>query len=272
VTYLDPDGDGLLRPAALRAALRPETALVSIMHGNNETGVVQDLEALSGVCREAGVLLHSDAAQSAGKLPLDVRRMGLDLLSVSGHKMHGPKGAGALFVRRRGRRVSLAPLLEGGGQERGLRSGTLNVPAIVGFGAACRLAREAMAREPAEIAALRDRLEEGILGLVPQARRNGPAAPRLPGISNLYFEGISGEALLLALHGVAFSSGSACASASLEPSHVLLALGLSPEVARNSLRLSLGRFNTAAEVEFVIGHVAEAVLRLTEKGPGGESA
>ncbi len=265
VTRLAPDSDGRIRPESLDAAIGPGTKLVSIMHANNEIGVLQDLPAIAAVCRARGVTLHTDASQSAGKVPCDVDRLGVDLLSCSAHKMHGPKGAGALYVRRRPRRVRLLPEVDGGGQEGGLRSGTLNVPALVGFGEACRLARESMEAEGARIRALRDRLEEGILNATPLAARNGAGLPRLPGISNLRFRGIEAEGLLLALSGVAISAGSACASGSLEPSHVLMALGLAREEAKSSLRFSLGRFNTAAEVESVIEQVIQAVQALSSR-------
>lgn len=261
VTRLRPDRDGRIDPAQVAAAISEETRLVSIMLANNETGILQDLEAIGRVCAERGVFLHTDATQAAGKVGLRVRDLGVHLLSFSAHKMYGPKGAGALYVRRKTNRLRLTPQIEGGGQERGLRSGTLNVPALVGFGTACALASAGMASDAARVGRLRDHLESAILERVPEARRNGAAQPRVPGISSLSFAPISGEVLLLALSGVALSAGSACASGSLEPSHVLLSFGLPEAVARNSLRFSLGRFNTAEEVESVIQDVCAAATQ-----------
>jgi cysteine desulfurase len=265
VTELAPDAAGRIDPAALRAALRPDTRLVSVQHANNEIGVIQQLAAIGGVCAERGVLLHTDATQSVGKIPIDVRAAGVQLLSCSAHKFHGPKGVGALYVRRRSPRVALRPLLFGGGQERGLRSGTLNVPGIVGMGAAARIAGEEMTADAARVGSLRDRLERGILASAPACFINGVEAERLPGIGNLTFPGISAESLILGLRGVACSAGSACASGRVDPSHVLLALGLAPDRARSSLRFSLGRFNTAEEVDRVIQVVHELLARL-ERG------
>lgn len=259
VEFLPVDASGRLDPAVLAKQLEAKTALVSVMHGNNEIGVLQDLPKLSAAAHAAGALFHSDAAQSFGKVAIDVNAMGVDLLSMSGHKVYGPKGVGALFVRRRSPRVRLRPEQTGGGQERGLRSGTSNVPAIVGFGEAARLAALRMQSDAIQVASLRDRFEEKVVARVPGIRWHGAQAARLPGISNLRVEGIEGEALLLALRGVALSSGSACASATLEPSHVLLALGCDEEEARSSLRVSLGRTNTEAEVDQVVDWLAVAV-------------
>jgi len=269
LTEVPPDTEGRIDPAAVAGALRPDTRLVSIILANNETGVRQDLASIGEACAARGVFLHTDATQAAGKVPIDVRALGVHLLSCSAHKMHGPKGAGALYARRRTPRVPLAPLIEGGGQERGLRSGTLNVPGIVGFGAACAIAAREMEADAVRVAALRERLETGLLATAPGCWVNGARAPRLPGIANLTFPGLSADALLLGLRNVACSAGSACASARLEPSHVLLAQGLAPEEARSSLRFSLGRTNTAAEVETVIEEVGRTVRDLRAAGGSG---
>jgi len=261
ITSLGVDSEGRVDLAQLEAALRDDTVLVSILHGNNEVGTLQDLAAIGALCRARRVVFHTDATQSFGRVPIDVDAMKIDLLSASAHKIHGPKGCGALFVRRRSPRVALVPDHRGGGQERGLRSGTLNVPAIVGFGAAAALMTPG-GDETCRIASLRDRLETGVLREVPDARVNGGNAPRLPGISNLTFPGIEGEALLLELRGLAVSTGSACASASLEPSHVLLALGRPESEARSSVRFSLGRFTREDEIDRAIEEVRSAVIRL----------
>lgn len=272
VTELPPDDQGCVDAARVESALREETLLVSVQHANNEIGVRQDLAAIGAVCARRGLLLHTDATQSFGKVPIDVGACGIHLLSCSAHKIHGPKGVGALYVRQRAPRVSLEPLLYGGGQERGLRPGTLNVPGIVGFGEAARIAQEEMEADASRIEALRLRLERGVVERVPGCRVNGVGAPRLPGIVSLTFPGLSAESLLLGLRGVACSAGSACASARLEPSHVLLALGLPPEEARSSLRFSLGRFNTVAEVDLVIEELSALAARLwsaARPGDGG---
>lgn len=261
VTLLPVDGEGRVDPEAVAGAIRSDTVLVSIIHANNETGVLQDLPAIAQVCRARGVIFHTDATQSLGKIPLDVNALRCDLLSISAHKIYGPKGVGALYVRRRDPRVRLIAQMDGGGHERGLRSGTLNVPGLVGFGKACQLAVARLGEDPPRIAALRDRLEAALLERLEGVVRNTPPRERAPHVLNLSFRSLEGEALLLGLRTVALSSGSACASASLEPSHVLLALGRSPAEARSALRFSLGRFNTAEEVETVI----EEVCRLVEE-------
>jgi cysteine desulfurase len=252
VTVLPVDGHGLVDPGAVRRAIRPETVLISIMHGNNEIGTLGAVAEIAAIAREHGVLMHTDATQSAGIMPVDVRALGVDLLSLSAHKRYGPKGAGALFVRTG---VVLAPLLLGGSQERGWRAGTENVPALVGFGAAARIAHAEMAGEAARLAVLRDRLAEG-LGAIPGARLNGHPAParRLPGIVNVSFADADSESLLLALdlEGIGASSGSACTSGSLEPSHVISALGLPDGFAAGTLRFSLGRWTTADDIEAVL--------------------
>ncbi|MCH7768583.1 MAG: IscS subfamily cysteine desulfurase [Nitrospinae bacterium] len=267
VTYLPVDRDGLVDPDDVRRALRETTILISIMAANNEIGVVQPLEEISRIAKERGVLFHSDAAQAAGKVPVDVEAWGVDLVSLSAHKMYGPKGVGALYVRRRNPRVRLSPMMDGGGHERGMRSGTLDVPGIVGFGAACELAYREMEAEAERLRFLRDRLEGGILSHVEEVYRNGHAERRLPGTSNLSFAYVEGESLMMGLNEIAVSSGSACTSAILEPSHVLRALGVGEELAHSSIRFSLGRFNTEEEVDYVIQRVKETVERLREMSP-----
>ncbi len=253
-------------------AIRDDTILVSVMLANNEIGVIQPLEEIGRVCKERGVLLHTDATQAVGKIPVDVERLQVDLMSFSGHKIYGPKGVGALYVRRRAPMVRLEPLLDGGGHEHGLRSGTLNVPGIVGLARALELCVEEMPAECPRLRTLRDRLCQGLCAALPGVTLNGPTlAPaelRLPGSLNLSFSGVDGESLLLSVKDVALSSGSACTSATPEPSHVLRALGIGIEATRGSLRFGLGRFNTAEEVEQVIRSVAEAVQRLRRLGNG----
>jgi cysteine desulfurase len=265
VTYLVPGRDGIIEPAQIESALRPETILVSLMHVNNEIGVVQDVGAVGRLCRSRGVLFHVDAAQSAGKLPVDVERDCIDLLALTAHKVHGPKGVGALCVRLEPR-VGLVPLLYGGGQERGLRSGTLPTHQIVGMGVAYRIAALEMAADSARISRLRERLWQGLVEL-PGVELNGHAARRVPGILSVTIDGVEGESLLFELPGLAVASGSACATASAEPSYVLRALGRSDRLAQSSLRLSLGRFTTAAEIEFAIEAIQRAIRRLRAVGP-----
>jgi cysteine desulfurase len=263
VTYLEPDATGIIEPDQVAAVLRADTLLVSLMHANNEIGVINDIAAIGAVCRSAGVLFHVDAAQSAGKVPIDLAVMKIDLMSLSAHKMYGPKGIGALFVRRLPP-VKIVPQIHGGGHERGLRSGTLATHQIVGFGEAARILREEMDRENARIKSLRDRLWSHLkqLGGV---HLNGDAERRLPGNLNVAFDGVSGETLLLALDDVAVSSGSACTSATVEPSYVLRALGLPDELAHASLRFTVGRFTTEAEIDRAARRVVEVVERLRER-------
>ena len=265
VTYLKPGPDGIVEAAQVEAALRPETLLVSLMHVNNEIGVVQDVGCVGRMCRERGVLFHVDAAQGAGKLPLDVGGDCIDLLALTAHKLHGPKGVGALCVRREPR-LGLVPLLHGGGQERGLRSGTLPTHQIVGMGAAYRIAAAEMREEGARIAGLRDRLWRG-LAAVPGVLLNGHATRRAPGILSVAVDGVEGESLLYELPQLAVASGSACATTSGEPSYVLRALGRSDRLAQSSLRLSLGRFTTAAEVDLAVQAIDAAVSRLRAVAP-----
>jgi cysteine desulfurase len=265
VTYLKPGRDGIVEPAQVEDALRPDTLLVSLMHVNNEIGVVQDVGAVGRLCRARGVLFHVDAAQGAGKLPLDLNRDCIDLLALTAHKVHGPKGVGALCVRREPR-VGLVPMLHGGGQERGLRSGTLATHQIVGLGAAYRIAAAEMAADAARIGALRARLWHG-LSKLPGALLNGHPTRRVPGILSVTIDGVEGESLLYALPGMAASSGSACATTSGEPSYVLRALGRSDRLAQSTLRLSLGRFSTSAQVDYAIEAIIAAVTRLRVIAP-----
>jgi cysteine desulfurase len=265
VTYLRPDRDGLIVPEAVAAALRPETALVSLMHANNEIGVLQDVAAIAALCHARGVPLHVDAAQSVGKIAVDVGALGIDLLSFTAHKLYGPKGIGALYATPR-QRVSLQPLLFGGGQERGLRPGTLPVHQIVGFGAACALLSQELPTEAARIEQLRRRLWRG-LSTIEGLRLNGHPEQRVPGILNVSCDGIEGESLLTALHPLALSTGSACNSETEEPSHVLSALGLPSELAQSSLRFSLGRYTREVDVDVAVAAVGREVQRLRAVAP-----
>jgi len=256
---------GIVLAQQVADAIRDDTVLVTVMLANNEVGAIHPVEAIGRACRDRGVLLHTDATQAVGKIPVDVARLGVDLMSFSAHKIYGPKGIGALYVRRATPIVRLEPLILGGGHERGLRSGTLNVPGIVGFARALDLCLEEMAAETDRLMALRDRLYRGLMEAVPDLHLNGPALRpglRLAGNLNVAFAGIDGETLLMSAPGVAVSSGSACTSSRPEPSHVLRALGLSDERARGSLRFGLGRFNTADDVEYAIETLAEAAGRL----------
>jgi cysteine desulfurase len=267
VTVLPVDREGMLDPADVLRAIEPKTILVSVMAANNEIGVLHALAEIGRICKERGVLFHSDAAQALGKITLDVEEQGLDLVSLSAHKLYGPKGVGALYVRRRGPQVRLEPQIDGGGHERGLRSGTLPAPLIVGFGAACAIARDEMLAEGERLLRLRERLQRGLMDRIPEVSLNGHATQRLPGNLNLSFAGVKGEALLVALKEVALSTGSACTTANLAPSHVLKAIGLDDDDADASLRFGLGRFNTEEEIDWVIAHVAETVQRLRALSP-----
>lgn len=272
VTYLTVDRFGLIDPDDLLRALRDETICISIMAANNEIGVIQPVEEIGKIAKERGVLFHTDAAQAAGKVPVDVEAWGADLLSLSAHKLYGPKGIGVLYVRRRNPRVRLSPIIDGGGHERGMRSGTLNVPGIVGMGKACEIAGEEMEQEAESTSALRDKLQESILSQMDEVYINGHPERRLPGNCNLSFAYVEGESLLMGLSEIALSSGSACTSASLEPSYVLRALGVGDELAHSSLRFGIGRFNTEEEVEYVVARVKETVDRLREMSPLYEMA
>ena len=267
VTYLPVDRDGLVDPNDVRSALRETTILISIMAANNEIGTLQPVEEIGRIAKEQEVLFHSDAAQALGKIPVDVRAWGTDLVSLSAHKMYGPKGVGALYVRGRDPRVRLSPMMDGGGHERGMRSGTLDVPGIVGFGAACELAYQEMEAEAERIRVLRDRLQSGILSHLEEVYLNGHPDRRLPGTCNLSFAYVEGESLVTGLNDIALSSGSACTSVGHESSHVLKALGLNTEMIDSSLRFCLGRFNTEEEVDYVIQKVREVVERLRELSP-----
>ena len=267
VTYLTPDTDGIITAAAIAAAMRDDTVLVSIMAANNEIGTVNPIADIGALCRSKGVLFHSDAVQAVGKIPIDVEAMKIDLLSITAHKMYGPKGVGALYVRRKPR-VRLTPMIDGGGHERGLRSGTLNVPGIVGFGMACELAQREMPDEAQRLTGLRDRLLAKLKAGVPQVFVNGSVEHRLPGNLNISFAFIEGESMLMAINKhVAVSSGSACTSASLEPSYVLRALGVGDDLAHSSLRFGIGRFNTEAEIDHVADLVVKSANRLRELSP-----
>ncbi len=266
ITYLDPElGTGLIKPEAVEAALRPDTILVSLMHVNNEIGTITDIAAIGELLRARGILFHVDAAQSTGKVEIDLENTKVDLMSFSAHKTYGPKGIGALYVRRKPR-VRLEAQMHGGGHERGFRSGTLATHQIVGMGAAFHIAKEEMQSENARIAALRDRLWSGLQGLE-QVFINGDATRRVPHNLNVSFNFVEGESLIMALKDMAVSSGSACTSASLEPSYVLRALGLTDELAHSSIRFTIGRFTTEADVDFVIANAQQAVNRLRDLSP-----
>jgi cysteine desulfurase len=266
ITWITPTAAGLVEPAALAAALRPDTLLASVMYANNETGVLQDIAALASVCREQRVAFHTDAAQAAGKVPLDVQALGPDLLSFTAHKLYGPKGVGALYVRR-AVRGQLQPLTFGGGQERGLRPGTLPTHQLAGFGAACEIARRELAAESARLSTLAQRLWAGLAALG-GTHLNGAGAPRVPGILNVSFEGVEGESLVAGLTGLAVSTGAACNSDSPEPSYVLRALGRDRQLAESSLRFSLGRFTREPDVDFAIGAGRQTLSRLRALSPG----
>ena len=260
-TLLPVDASGIVSAEQLRNCMTPDTALVSVMHANNEIGTVQPVAELAAIAHEHGALIHTDAVQSAGKVPVDVRALGVDLLSLSGHKFNGPKGAGALWIKRGTR---MQPILTGGKHERNRRAGTENVPAIVGFGVAARLAAGKLAPEGARLAALRDRLERGILASVPGTVVNGAPSPRVPNTTNISFDRVEAESLLIALdlEGIAVSTGSACSSGTLEPSHVLRAMGLPAHRTQNSLRFSLGLFSTEEEVDRVVSVLPALVEKL----------
>lgn len=266
ITYLKADTDGLISVAQVEAAIKPNTVLVSVMYANNEIGVIQPIKEITALCKSKGVLFHTDATQAVGKIPVDVLADGIDLMSFSGHKMYGPKGVGVLYVRRKNPRVKVTAQMDGGGHERGMRSGTLNVPGIVGLGKACELCRLEMDADTARISKLRDKLETELLTLE-ESYVNGNREHRLPHVSNMSFKYVEGEGLIMGVKDIAVSSGSACTSASLEPSYVLKALGLDDELAHSSLRFGLSRFTTEDEIDFAINHVKEAVTKLREMSP-----
>src|ERR1700712_5715152 len=267
VTYLTPKSDGLIDLQELEAAMTSETILVSIMYGNNEIGVIQPIKEIAAITHKYGALFMTDATQAVGKIPVDVNADGIDLLAFTAHKMYGPKGVGALYVRRKGPRVKVTAQMDGGGHERGMRSGTLNVPGIVGFGKACELCMQEMETETKRIGALRDKLETSLMKLE-ETYVNGSKEHRLPHVSNISFKYVEGEGLMMGFNkNIAVSSGSACTSASLEPSYVLKALGLGDDLAHSSLRFGLGRFTTEEQIDYTIEQVTTTVNKLREMSP-----
>jgi cysteine desulfurase len=267
VTYVGVDADGFVDLQRVQDVITDRTILISIMVANNEIGTIQPAMEIGKLAKEKGILFHTDATQAVGKIPIDIDAMGVDLLSVSAHKMYGPKGIGALYVRSNKPRVKLSPIIDGGGHERGMRSGTLNVAGIVGFGKACEIAQKEMSSEAMRLTTLRERLKNGILAELTEVYVNGHPSHRLPGNMNMSFAYVEGESLLMGLKEIAVSTGSACTSASLEPSHVLRAIGVDEELAHTSIRFGLGRFNTEDEVDYTIRRVVEEVRRLREIAP-----
>ncbi len=267
VTYLPVQQNGLVDLDQLKAAITDKTVLISIMHANNEIGVLQPIREIGRIARERGVLLHTDGTQAAGKVPVNVLDDNIDLMSISAHKIYGPKGVGALYVRRRNPRVQLTAQMDGGGHERGMRSGTLNVPGIVGLGEACALAQAEMPAESKRMAFLRDKLKDRLMNSLDEVYINGTLEHRLPNNLNISFAYVEGESLLMGINEIAVSSGSACTSATLEPSYVLKALGAGDDLAHSSIRFGLGRFNTEEEVDYVAGKVIEVVKKLRELSP-----
>jgi cysteine desulfurase len=272
VTYLPVQKDGRIDLEDLKHAMDDKTILVTIMTANNEIGVLQPIREIGALCHERGVLFHTDAVQAVGKVPFNVLQDNVDLASISAHKIYGPKGVGALYVRRKNPRVQLVAQIDGGGHERGMRSGTLNVPGIVGLGKACAIGTEDMAEEAKKLAGLRDRLKDKIMGQLDEAYLNGSLEHRLPGNLNISFAYVEGESLLMGINDIAVSSGSACTSATLEPSYVLKALGAGDDLAHSSIRFGIGRFNTEAEVDYVAARVVDTVKRLRELSPLYEMA
>ncbi|MGA7223743.1 MAG: IscS subfamily cysteine desulfurase [Candidatus Acidiferrales bacterium] len=272
VTYLPVAKDGRVDLEELRKAITPKTILISIMYANNEIGVVQPIAEIGKIAKEKGVFFHVDGVQAVGKIPVDVQKDGIDMLSISAHKLYGPKGVGALYVRRKNPRVQLSAIIDGGGHERGMRSGTLNVPGIVGLGKACELCQQEMATESERLRRLRDRLKESIMSRLDETFINGSMVHRLPHNINISFAYVEGESLLMGINDIAVSSGSACTSATLEPSYVLKALGVGEDLAHTSIRFGLGRFNTEEEVDYVASRVVETVQRLRELSPLYEMA
>src|ERR1700729_943350 len=267
VTYLPVEKDGRINLDDLRKAITPKTILISIMYANNEIGTIQPIAEIGKIAKERGVLFHTDGVQALGKVPIDVQRDGIDMLSLTAHKLYGPKGVGALYVRRKNPRVQISEQINGGGHERGMRSGTLNVPGIVGLGKACELAGQEMAAEGERLSKLRDKLKAKLEGSLDYIHVNGSMEHRLPNNLNISFVYVEGESLLMGINDVAVSSGSACTSATLEPSYVLKALGLGDDVAHSSIRFGLGRFNTQAEVDYVAAKVIDIVKHLRELSP-----
>jgi len=266
VTYLKVNSEGLIDLNELEAAITDKTILISLMYGNNEVGVIQPIREISAMAKKRGILFMTDATQAVGKIPVDVEADGIDLMAFSAHKMYGPKGVGALYVRRKNPRVKVTAQMDGGGHERGMRSGTLNVPGIVGLGKACELCRLEMEKDTAHVTRLRDRLEKE-LTKIEESYVNGSREHRLPHVSNISFKYVEGEGLMMGVKDLAVSSGSACTSASLEPSYVLKALGLSDDLAHSSLRFGLSRFTTDEQIDYAINHVTEAVSKLRELSP-----
>jgi cysteine desulfurase len=267
VTYLAVEKDGRINLDDLRRAISRKTILISVMYANNEVGAIQPIPDIGKIAKQAGILFHVDGAQAVGKIPVNVESDGIDLLSISGHKLYGPKGVGALYVRRKNPRVQLASLIDGGGHEHGMRSGTLNVPGIVGLGKACELCQQEMPADSERLRVLRDRLKDLIMAQLPDVSINGSMTHRLPHNLSLSFAHVDGESLMMGINDIAVSSGSACTSANIEPSYVLKALGLSDDLAHSSIRFGLGRFNTEEEVDYVAGRVVETVKRLRELYP-----
>ena len=267
VTWLEPGSDGVIRAQQIADAIRDDTILVTIMWANNEIGTINEVPQIGQLCKDKGVLFHTDATQAVGKIPTDVEQAGIDLLSASAHKIYGPKGVGCLYVRRRKPRVRLVPIIDGGGHERGMRSGTLNVPGIVGMGEAAEICSREMATEGPRLRVLRDKLENEITGQLDEVAVNGSLDERLPQTSNISFPYVEGESMMMAIKEVAVSSGSACTSASLEPSYVLKSLGLGDDLAHSSIRFGLGRFTTEEEIDYTIDKVIKGVRKLREMSP-----
>ena len=272
VTFLEVDKEGRVSPDDVRNAITDKTILISVMMANNEIGTINPIAEIGKVAKEKGIIFHCDATQGVGKIPVNVQEMGIDLMSFSAHKIYGPKGIGALYVRRKAPRVRLEPMIYGGGHERGMRSGTLPVALIVGFGKAAELCEQEMATESVRMAKMRDRLQEGIMGAMDEVYLNGHPTERLPGNLNISFAYVEGEALLMGVKEIALSSGSACTSATLEPSYVLRALGVGSDLAHSSIRFGLGRFNTDEEIEYTIDRMLKAVTHLREMSPLYEMA
>jgi cysteine desulfurase len=272
VTYLSVDKQGTVNPQDVRNAITDKTVLISMMLANNEIGTINPVQEIGKIAKEKGVLFHCDATQGIGKIPVDVQAMGIDLMSFSAHKLYGPKGIGALYVRKKNPRVRIAAQMDGGGHERGMRSGTLAVPLIVGFGKACELCEQEMPAESARLAKMRDRLQTGIMAALEETYLNGHPTNRLPGNLNISFAYVEGESLLMGMKEIALSSGSACTSATLEPSYVLRALGVGTELAHSSIRFGIGRFNTDEEIDYAIKKVIEIVTKLREMSPLYEMA
>ena len=272
VTYLPVDKYGMIDPEAVRKAITDKTVLITLMYANNEVGTIHPIAEIGKIAKEKGIVFHSDATQAVGKIPVDVEKDGIDLMSLSGHKIYGPKGIGAIYVRSKGPRVRLTPQMDGGGHERGMRSGTLNVTGIIGLGKACEIAGDEMLEENRRLHELRDKLQAGIFERLDEVYLNGHPTERLPGNLNVSFAYVEGESLLMGISDVAVSSGSACTSATLEPSYVIRALGTDEELAHSSIRFGLGRFNTEEEVDYVTARVSKEVKRLREMSPLYEMA